>query len=280
MKKQIIIDGMDIGYKKIDHEDYISLTDMAKYKNAEIPAHVISHWLSTKFAIDFLGIWEMTNNPNFKLMEFREFKNESGGSFTLSPKQWIEKTNAIGIVSNSGRYGGTYAHKDIAFEFATWIDISFKLYLIKEFERLKTKEAYQNKIEWSVKRELSKTNYAIHTDSIKEYIIPMLTDRQKQFVYADEADVLNVALFGMTAKEWRDRKPELDGNIRDYADVLKLVILTNLENLNAEMIVEGISQRNRIEKLNNAAKRQLEILKDNAGIKRLENMDKINKKND
>jgi len=268
---------------RIGNVDYISITDLAKYKNPNNPADVIIKWMSNKDSFEFYNLWEELSNSNFNFAKSREIKIKEAGynAFTMSPTQWKRRTNAIGIIPSSGKYSiGTFAHPDIAFEFATWIDISFKLYLIKEFERLKTKEAYQNKIEWSVKRELSKTNYAIHTDSIKEYIIPMLTDRQKQFVYADEADVLNVALFGMTAKEWRDRKPELDGNIRDYADVLKLVILTNLENLNAEMIVEGISQRNRIEKLNNAAKRQLEILKDNAGIKRLENMDKINKKND
>ena len=183
--------------------------------------------------------------------------------------------NAIGIIPSSGKYSiGTFAHPDIAFEFASWLNVEFKLYFITEFERLKMNEAYQNKIEWSVKRELSKTNYIIHTDSIKEFIVPTLTEKQKQFIYANEADVLNVALFGMTAKEWRDKNPKLDGNIRDYTDILHLVVLANLENLNAEMITNGISQRDRLIKLNNTANKQLKLLKDNSGIKRLEKMDK------
>jgi len=192
----------------------------------------------------------------------------------MSPTQWIKRTNSIGIVSKGGRYSiGTFAHPDIAFEFASWLSPEFKLYLIKEFERLKINEAYQNKIEWSVKRELSKTNYAIHTDSIKECIVPTLTERQKQYVYANEADVLNVALFGMTAKEWRESNPNLNGNIRDYADILHLVVLANLENLNAEMITNEIPQSERIIRLNNTAKRQLQLLKNNSSMHRLEKMD-------
>jgi hypothetical protein len=201
----------------------------------------------------------------------------------MSPTQWIKRTNAIGIIAKGGKYSiGTFAHPDIAFEFASWLSPEFKLYLITEFERLKKNEAYQNKIEWSVKREISKTNDIIHTDSIKEYIVPTLTEKQKQFVYANEADVLNVALFGMTAKEWRDKNPKLDGNIRDYADVLHLVVLANLENLNATMISKGISGRERIETLNDTAKKQLEILRNKPSIKRLEKMDstlKLNEKN-
>ena len=209
------------------------------------------------------------------MVEFDQIKTEYGkNSFAMSPTQWIKRTNSIGIIAKSGRYSiGTFAHPDIAFEFASWLSPEFKLYLITEFERLKINEAYQNKIEWSVKRELSKTNYIIHTDSIKEFIVPTLTEKQKQYVYANEADVLNVALFGMTAKEWRDKNPNLDGNIRDYTDILHLVVLANLENLNAEMITIGISQSERIVKLNNTAKKQLELLKNNSSIHRLEKMD-------
>ena len=192
----------------------------------------------------------------------------------MSPTQWIKRTNSIGIIAKGGRYSiGTFAHPDIAFEFASCLSPEFKLYLITEFERLKINEAYQNKIEWSVKRELSKTNYIIHTDSVKEFIVPTLTKKQRQYVYANEADVLNVALFGMTAKEWREKNPNLSGNIRDYADILHLIVLTNLENLNAEMITNGISQSERIVKLNNTAKKQLELLKNNSSVRRLEKMD-------
>lgn len=210
------------------------------------------------------------------MVEFDQIKSEYGkNSFALSPSQWVKRTNAIGIIAKDGRYSiGTFAHPDIAFEFASWLSPEFKLYLITEFERLKINESYQNKIEWPVKRELSKTNYIIHTNSIKEFIVPILTEKQKQFIYANEADVLNVALFGMTAKEWSDKNSNLDGNIRDYTDILHLVVLANLENLNAEMIKSGISQGERLIKLNNTAKKQLELLKDNASVKRLEKIDK------
>ena len=191
----------------------------------------------------------------------------------MSPQRWIKETNAIGIISRSGNNGGTYAHPDIAFEFASWISPEFNLYLITEFERLKQNESYQNKIEWSVRRELAKTNYRIHTDSIKENIIPTLTEKQKQYVYANEADILNVALFGMTAKEWKNKNPDLEGNMRDYANVLQLVILVNLENLNAEMIEQGIEQSKRLERLNQIAKKQFDILQGTAGIKKIENLD-------
>lgn len=213
---------------------------------------------------------------NFNFTEYREIKiNEIGtSSYTMSPKQWIQRTNAIGMISKGGKYSiGTYAHPDLAFEFASWLNVEFKLYLIKEFERLKRNESYQNKIEWSVRRELAKTNYRIHTDSIKENIIPTLTEKQKQYVYANEADILNVALFGMTAKEWKDKNPNLEGNMRDYANVLQLVILVNLENLNAEMIEQGIEQSKRLERLNQIAKKQFEILQGTAGIKKIENLD-------
>ena len=196
----------------------------------------------------------------------------------MSPKQWIQRTNAIGLISKGGKYSiGTYAHPDLAFEFASWLSVEFKLYLIKEFERLKQNESYQNKIEWSVRRELAKTNYKIHTDSIKENIIPVLTEKQKQYIYANEADILNVALFGMTAKEWKEKNPNLEGNMQDYANILQLVILVNLENLNAELISQGLSQRSRLERLNEIAKKQLDILKESSGIKRIEELDESKK---
>ena len=276
IKTEIIVKDNSIGIMRVGNVDYISLTDLAKFKNKDNPSNVIIHWLSNKDTAFYVGLWEELNNENFNFTEFREIKiNEIGtSSYTMSPKQWIKRTNAIGIISKGGKYSiGTYAHPDLAFEFASWLNVEFKLYLIREFERLKQKESYQNKIEWSVRRELSKTNYIIHTDSIKEFIVPTLTESQKQYVYANEADVLNVALFGMTAKEWRDKNPNLDGNIRDYTDILHLVVLSNLENLNADMITDGLSQSERIIKLNNTAKKQLELLKNNNSIKRLEKID-------
>ncbi len=205
---------------RINNIDYISLTDLARYKNSNNPGDVIIKWMSNKSSFDFYSLWEELFNEKFKLAESREFKNDSASqSFTMSPSRWINMTNAIGFISKRGKYdGGTFAHPDIALEFASWIDPAFKLYLIKEFERLKYNENYQNEIEWSVRRMLSKTNYKIHTDSIKQNIVPTLSESQKQFVYADEADVINVALFGMTAKEWRENNPDLKGNIRDYTD--------------------------------------------------------------
>ena len=223
-------------------------------------------------------------NKNFKGGEFATFKNEAGSNkFKMSPQKWIKETNAIGIISKSGRYdGGTFAHPDIAFEFASWLSPEFKLYLIKEFERLKSNEMYQQKLEWHANRLLSKLNYVVHTDAVKNYIVPMLTEEQKRFVYAEEADVLNVALFGMTAKEWRQENPELakKGNIRDYTDLLHLVILNNLENTNAEFIKLGMSQSERLISLNNSARNQMEILKNNNGIKELELLqERINENN-
>lgn len=213
--------------------------------------------MSNKGAFDFYYLWEELSNPKFKLAESREFKNDSSTrSFTMSPSRWIEETGAVGFITKRGRYdGGTFAHPDIAFEFASWLNVEFKLYLIREYERLKQNESYQNKIEWSVRHELAKTNYKIHTDSIKENIIPILTDNQKQFVCTNEAYVLNVALFGMTAKEWKDKNQTLEGNMRDYADILQLVVLVNLENINAEMINQGIDQTRRLIRLNKIAKK-------------------------
>ena len=269
-----------IGIMRVNNKDYISLTDLARYKNEMNPGDVIIKWMSNKSSFDFYCLWEELFNEDFKLAESREFKNDSASqSFTMSPSRWISMTNAKGFVSKRGKYdGGTFAHPDIALEFASWLDPAFKLYLIKEFERLKYNENYQNQIEWSVRRSLSKTNYRIHTNSIKENIVPTLSEKQKNYIYANEADVINVALFGMTAKEWREKNPDLIGNIRDYTDILHLVVLSNLEVLNANMIEKNISQKERLEKLNNTAKKQLEILiNDNniVGLERFENSQKL-----
>ena len=285
MKKEIIkaelnIKNNLIKVMRIKNNDYISLTDLARYKNPNNPGDVIIKWMSNKNSFDFYCLWEELFNENFKLAESREFKNDSASqSFTMSPSRWINMTNAIGFVSKRGKYNsGTYAHPDIALEFASWIDPAFKLYLIREFERLKHNENYQNEIEWSVRRMLSKTNYKIHTDSIKQNIVPILSEKQKQFVYADEADVINVALFGLTAKEWRENNPDLKGNIRDYTDILHLVVLSNLEVLNANMIENNIPQRKRLEKLNNTAKNELEILINDRNITGVQRIDKQVKK--
>ncbi len=274
VKAEINVIDNKIGIMRIGDVDYISLTDLARYADAEEPRLPIRDWMRNKEVISYLGLWESMNNKNFKGGEFATFKNEAGSNnFKMSPQKWIKETNAIGIVSKSGRYdGGTFAHPDIAFEFASWLSPEFKLYLIKEFERLKKNEAYQQKLEWHANRVLSKVNYVVHTDAVKNYIVPTLTEEQKRFVYAEEADVLNVALFGMTAKEWRQENPELakKGNIRDYTDLLHLVILNNLENANAEFIKLGMSQSERLISLNNSARNQMEILKNNNGIKELE----------
>ena len=264
-----------IGVMRVNNKDYISLTDLARYKNESNPGDVIIKWMSNKGSFDFYCLWEELFNEDFKLEESREFKNDSANqSFTMSPSRWISMTNAKGFVSKRGKYdGGTFAHPDIALEFASWLDSAFKLYLIQEFERLKYNEKYQGQIEWSVRRSLSKTNYRIHTNSIKENIVPILSEYQKNFVYSSEADVINVALFGMTAKEWREKNPNLNGNIRDYTDILHLVVLSNLEVLNANMIENSVSQKVRLEKLNNTAKKQLEILINDKNIMGLENRD-------
>ncbi len=251
-------------------DDYISLTDIARSKNSDEPKDVVKNWLRNKNTIEFLGLWEKINNSDFKGVEFDSFKNEAGlNSFTLSPSKWCEKTDAIGLFTKQGRYGGTYAHKDIAFEFASWISAEFKLYLIKEFQRLKEDE--QKQLGWDIKRNLTKINYRIHTDAIKENLLPkQLTPKQISFVYATEADMLNVALFGMTAKQWQISNPELKGNIRDYADVNQLVCLANLESLNAHFITEGLSQDERVEKLNKVAISQMKILLGDKSMKKLE----------
>ncbi len=275
---EIIVKENKIGIMRVGNVNYISLTDLARYKDKERTDYIIQNWMRTTNTILFLGTWEYLNNPNFNSIEFDGFKNESGtNAFVMTPKKWITATNAIGIISKQGRYnGGTFAHPDIAFEFASWLSPEFKLYLITEFERLKTNEAYQYKVEWSATRLLSKINYVVHTDAIKKCIVPTLTEKQKQFVYAEEADVLNVALFGMTAKEWRESNPELaeNGNIRDYTDLLHLIILNNLQNTNEELIEEKVSQRERLIRLNNSARRQMEALKDNKSLKDLELLQK------
>ena len=246
----------------INKDDYFSLTDIARYKNPEAPADVVKNWLRRKDTIEFIGLWEQLNNPNFNMVEFDQFKNEAGHNyFTLSPKKWIDGVNAIGIISKAGKYNaGTYAHKDIALQFASWISPEINLYIIKEFQRLKADE--QKQLGWTVKRELAKINYRIHTDAIKDnIIIPLeISKEQASFVYANEADVLNVALFGMTAREWRDKNPDKKGNIRDYAEVSQLVCLSNLENLNAYLIERGLSQPERLIELNKAAIRQMKVL--------------------
>ena len=260
-KKRTIQVGNDkVVIIKQQTEDYISLTDMARYKNAEATGLVISHWLSTRYAVDFLGIWERINNPDFNVTEFSNIRFNAGSNgYVLSAKQWIERTNAIGLISSAGRYGGTYAHRDIAFEFGSWLSPKFKYYLIREYQRLK--EAEQAKIGWSVRRELSKINYRIHTDAIKQNLIPAtLTKQQMSMVYANEADVLNVALFGFTAKEWRDAHVDLLGNVRDYATVNQLICLSNMESLNSVLIKEGLPQPERLQKLNQIAISQMTVL--------------------
>jgi len=268
-----------VAVMKVNGVDYISLTDLAKYKNPNNPSDVINKWMTNKDSFDFYCLWEELFNKNFNLAESREIKiNEVGyNSFTMSPTKWKKRTNAIGILSSSGRYSkGCFAHPDIALEFASWIDTSFKLYLIKEFERLKTMEAVENNNEWSVRRSLSKTNYKIHTNLIKENLLPTISNKQKKFIYLNEADVLNVALFGITAKEWKKKNQNLKGNIRDNTDILHLVVLNNLEAINSEMISNRINQKERLEKLNDITIKQLSILYDNNNIKKLDNIDKIN----
>jgi hypothetical protein len=271
IKAEIVVQKTKITVLRVGDEEYISLTDLARFKNTDNPSSVITHYLSTYDTVSYIGLWEALSNPDFNSTEFGRIKTDSPEkSFTMTPSQWIKRTNAKGIVSKGGRYSlGTFAHSDIAFHFASWISSEFQLYLIKEFERLKKDESYRHQIEWSVKRELAKTNYVIHTDAIKANLVPTLTEKQKKFVYADEADVLNVALFGQTAKEWRGQNPKLDGNMRDYADILNLVVLSNMENLNAEMINDGIPQGKRLVKLNKTAQRQLRLLSENQSIRRL-----------
>lgn len=256
---KVNVKDTEISVIKFDEADYISLTDIAKFKSDD-PAAVIANWLRNRNTIEYLGIWETLYNPYFKPLEFEGFKKEAGlNAFTLSPTKWISSTNAKGIIAKSGRYGGTYAHKDIAFKFASWISVEFELYFIKEFQRLKAEE--QKLLGWSAKRELAKINYRIHTDAIKQNLIPQeITPAQKSFIYADEADMLNVAMFGITAKGWRESNPDLKGNIRDYATINQLICLSNMENLNAVFINDGLPQSERLEKLNKIAIQQMKIL--------------------
>ena len=271
IKSEMNVKGNKVSVVIVNDCEYISLTDLARYADSEEPRLPIRDWMRNKEVISYLGLWEKINNPSFKGGEFAPFKNEAGSNtFKMSPQKWIKSTDAIGIISKSGKYGGTYAHSDIAFEFASWLSPEFKLYLIQEFQRLKKNEAYHEKIEWHANRILSKTNYLVHTDAVKNYIVPTLTEKQKRFVYADEADVLNVALFGMTAKEWRNNNPNLKGNIRDYTDLIHLIILNNLENSNAEFIKLGINQGERLIRLNETARSQMKLFSENRGIKGLE----------
>lgn len=265
---KIIVDKTEISVITVGAEDYLSLTDMAKFKSDD-PAAVIGNWIRNRNTIEYLGLWEILYNPIFKPLEFEEFRKQAGlNAFTLSPQKWINATNASGIVCKSGRYGGTFAHKDIAFKFAGWLSVEFELYVAKEFQRMKANELKM--LGWSVKRELAKINYHIHTDAIKENLIPQeLTQQQISAIYAEEADVLNVALFGMTGKQWRIAYPNLKGNIRDYATINQLICLSNLENLNSVFISEGISQSERLVKLNLIAIHQMQILEMNSERKML-----------
>ena len=263
---KILVNGIEVNVVKVDSEDFISLTDMLRSKDGDF---FFSNWLRNRNTVEFLGIWEKVNNPDFNYAEFDTIKSKAGlNNFRLSAKEWMEKTHAIGIVSKAGRYGGTYAHKDITFEFAMWISPEFKVYLIREFQRLKEEE--QKQIGWSAKRELSKVNYRIHTDAIKQNLIPEeVSEKQISFIYAYEADVLNVALFGITAKEWRDSNPDMKGNIRDYTSISQLICLANLENLNALFINEGIPQSERLKKLNQIAIQQMAILENSEDARKL-----------
>ena len=281
---EITVKENKVGILRVGNVSYISLTDLAKYQNSSDPSFTVKNWLRRVTTIDYIGLWEQIHNVDFNLVEFDQIKTEYGkNSFAMSPTQWIKRTNAIGIVSKGGKYSiGTYAHPDIAFEFASWLSPEFKLYLITEFERLKNNEAYQQKIDWQANRILSKLNYVVHTDAIKDYIVPTLTEKQIKFIYAEEADVLNVALFGKTAKEWRDNNPELakQGNIRDHTDLLHLVILNNLQNINAELIENNVPQRERLIRLNNSARRQMKSLTNNKNIHELEKLQKqVNNEN-
>ena len=275
---EIIVKENKVGILRVGNINYISLTDLARYQNSSDPSFTVKNWLRRVTTIDYVGLWEQIHNVDFNLVEFDQIKTEYGkNSFAMSPSQWIKRTNAKGIVSKGGRYSiGTFAHPDIAFEFASWLSPEFKLYLITEFERLKINEAYQQKIDWQANRILSKLNYVVHTDAIKECIVPTLTEEQIKYIYAEEADVLNVALFGMTAKEWRKENPELakKGNIRDYTDLLHLVILNNLQNTNAELIENNLPQSERLVRLNNFARRQMKSLQNNKNIHELEKLQK------
>ncbi|MBR5963806.1 MAG: KilA-N domain-containing protein [Bacteroidaceae bacterium] len=263
-KKDIItVKDVNIRTMNVNGIDYICITDIARQKNSIDPNGVIGNWMRNRNTIEYLGLWETLYNPNFNPLEFEGFRSQAGlNAFTLSPTQWIEATNAIGLITKAGRYGGTYARSDIAFKFANWVSVEFELYLVMEFQRLKAKE--QEQIGWTAKRELSKINYRIHTDAIKRHLIPKeVTPAQSSIIYAEEADVLNVAMFGMTAKQWREANPDLKGNIRDYATINELICLSNMENINAVLIDDGVPQGERLVKLNQIAIQQMQVLEDN-----------------
>ena len=269
--KTINVKGNEIVIYEDNEQDFISLTDIARFRDSERSDYILQNWMRNRSTIEFIGLWEQFNNPVFNSIEFDGIKNMSGSnSFSLTPKRWIETTNAIGIVSKTGRYGGTFAHKDIAFEFATWLSAEFKFYLIKEFQRLKADENDRLKLDWNLQRTLAKVNYHIHTDAIKENLIPKeLNKTQISFIYANEADLLNVSLFGITAKQWRDANPKTDGNIRDMATLEQLVVLSNLESINAVLIHQGLTQKERLLQLNKVAITQIKSLIGNKSIKKL-----------
>jgi hypothetical protein len=268
---KINAEGTEITILKIAESEFISITDIARHKDAEHTDSIIQNWMRNRNTIELLGFWEMIYNPGFKPLEFEGFRKQAGlNSFVMTPKKWIEATNAIGIISKSGRYGGTFAHKDIAFEFASWISIEFKLYLIKEFQRLKDDESDRLKLEWNLQRTLAKVNYRIHTDAIKENLVPKELSKQEiSTIYASEADMLNMALFGKTAMQWHSENPGADGNIRDMATIEQLVVLSNLESINAVLIHQGLSQSERLLQLNQVAITQMKSLLGNTQLKRL-----------
>lgn len=282
-KETLYVNGIEINILSKDNiNDYISLTDLAKYKTDE-PNDAIRNWMRSKDTLDFLGLWESMHNPNFKPVDFEGFRQQAGThAFTMSPQKWINGTSAIGIISRSGKNGGTFAHKDIAFEFATWLSPEFHLYVITDYQRLKNDESNKLSIDWNIKRLIAKTNYKIQTDAIKQNLIPENVSLKHQSItYANEADVLNVALFGMTSKEWKSKNPHAKGNIRDNATISQLIVLANLENLNATFIKEGLSQKERLIKLNEEAIYQLTTFKNNKNINKLEKLDTkmLNEKN-
>lgn len=276
--EKISANGFDIQvYTEDFKNDYISLTDIARYKNTDDPRFVIQNWMRNRNTLEFIGLWEVLNNTNFNRVQFDTFRNEAGlNRFSMTPIKWIESTNAIGIVSKAGRYGGTYAHYDIAMEFASWLSPEFKLYIVQDYKRLKTDENSKLSVSWNIHREISKINYKIHTDAIKEYLLKDLTNEQLSFKYASEADMLNVALFNKTAKEWREENQDLKGNMRDYASLNELLVLANMESYNAVLIGKGIEQKERMVELRNLARTQLISLKklDDSGINKLEENDK------
>ncbi len=270
-KTTIEVKGASVTVLSQNQRDYICITDIARYKDAERTDYLISNWLRNRNTIEFLGIWEQLNNPGFNPIEFDGIKKQAGlNSFILTAKRWIDTTGAIGLISKTGRYGGTYAHQDIAFEFAAWVSVEFKLYLIKEFQRLKEDESRRLSLAWNLNRTLSKVNYRIHTDAIQAHLIPAtVTPAQAAITYASEADLLNVALFGQTAKQWRDANPKLDGNMRDYAGVEQLLVLANIEGMNAELIHMALPQGERLKRLNEIAIRQMQVLTSASTIKQL-----------